>query len=119
MTFGKVLRVLAVLSVAGAGAAMARDHSSGTPGAKGTIAASVKGDKAIKGEKFIKGDKVMKGDKANARSGQGAVAVRLVKPPAPIVMGRSVSEHRKTKLHHVKIKPLDSIDSPDSGGGSH
>jgi hypothetical protein len=31
---------------------------------------------------------------------------------APIVMGRSVSDHRKTKLHHIKIKPLESIETP-------
>ncbi len=29
-------------------------------------------------------------------------------PQAPIVMGRSISVHRKSKLHHVKIKPSES-----------
>jgi len=113
MTFGKVLRVLTVLSVAGTGAAMARDHSNGSAGVKGIVATSVKGDKASKGDKSIKGDKL------NAKSGQGPVTARHVKPPAPIVMGRSVSDNRKTKLHHIKIKPLDSIDTPVPAGGSH
>ena len=34
--------------------------------------------------------------------------VQHVKPEAPIVMGRSISVHRKSKLHHVKIKPSES-----------
>ena len=33
-------------------------------------------------------------------------------PQAPIVMGRSVSVHHKTKLHHIKMKPLESIETP-------
>ena len=32
------------------------------------------------------------------------------RPPAPIVMGRSVNVHHKTKLHHVKINALDSTE---------
>jgi hypothetical protein len=35
-------------------------------------------------------------------------AASQIKPQAPIVMGRSVTVHRKTKLHHVKIKPLET-----------
>lgn len=42
-------------------------------------------------------------------------AVKHLKPQAPIVMGRSVAVHRKTKLHHVKVKPLDSIDNQRPG----
>jgi hypothetical protein len=34
------------------------------------------------------------------------------RPQAPIVMGRSVSDHRKTKLHHIKIKPLELVETP-------
>ncbi len=33
------------------------------------------------------------------------------RPQAPIVMGRSASVHRKTKLHHIKLKPLESIET--------
>lgn len=42
-------------------------------------------------------------------------AVKHLKPQAPIVMGRSVAVHRKTKLHHVKVKPLDSSDDHHPG----
>ncbi len=31
---------------------------------------------------------------------------------APIVMGRSVTEHHKTKLHHIKMKPLELVETP-------
>lgn len=34
--------------------------------------------------------------------------VQRLKPQAPIVMGRSISVHRKSKLHHVKIRPSES-----------
>jgi len=35
-------------------------------------------------------------------------ADRQVTPQAPIVMGRSVSIPRKSKLHHIKVKPVES-----------
>jgi hypothetical protein len=107
MTFGRVFEVLVFLSLTAAGAAFARDISSGTAGEKGNKAT------------LVKGDKVVKGDKLSAKSGQGPASVRHVKPQAPIVMGRSVSEHYKTKLHHVKLKPLDSIDTPVTAEDSH
>jgi len=34
--------------------------------------------------------------------------VQHLKPQAPIVMGRSISVHRKSKMHHVKVKPSES-----------
>jgi hypothetical protein len=37
---------------------------------------------------------------------------RQARPQAPIVMGRSVSERHKTKLHHIKMKPLESLETP-------
>jgi hypothetical protein len=37
---------------------------------------------------------------------------------APVVMGRSVSLHPKTKLHHVKVKPFDSNENSISADGS-
>ncbi len=33
------------------------------------------------------------------------------KPQQPIVMGRSVSSSHRSKLHHLKIKPLDVRES--------
>ncbi len=101
MTFGKVFGVLVVLGLAATGAAMARDISNGTPGVMGDSASLVKGDKAT------------------AKREQVPVSVRHAKPQAPIVMGRSVSAHHKTKLHHVKMKPLDLIDTPISADGSY
>jgi hypothetical protein len=97
MAFGKIFGVLIVLSLAATGTTMARDISSGTAGEKGKTANLVKGDK---------------GNKVGAKSELVPVSVRHAKPQAPIVMGRSVSVHYKTKLHHVKIKPLDSVDTP-------
>ena len=62
---------------------MARDISNGTVDVKGNTASLVKGDKGT------------------AKNGQ-VPSVRT----RPIVMGRSVSAHHKTKLHHVRMKPL-------------
>ena len=47
-----------------------------------------------------------------------SVMVHHVGPQAPIVMGRSVSLHHKTRLHHVKIKPVDSNENLTSADGS-
>jgi hypothetical protein len=47
-----------------------------------------------------------------------SVAVHHIWPEAPIVMGRSVSLHHKTKLHHVRVKPLDSNENSTSADGS-
>ena len=101
MTFGKAAGILVVLSLTAVGAAMARDNSGGAAGVKGKPAHLVKGD-------------LVKGGKAAAKT--AVVPVRHVQPQAPIVMGRSVSLHHKTKLHHVKMKPLDL---PASADGSN
>jgi hypothetical protein len=56
-------------------------------------------------------------DKASRKGNHPAqktapVAVRhVVKPQATIVMGRSVSVHHKTKLHHVKVNPVEADDA--------
>jgi hypothetical protein len=34
-----------------------------------------------------------------------------VTPQPPIVMGRSVNVHHKTKLHHVKMKPFELLEN--------
>jgi hypothetical protein len=47
-----------------------------------------------------------------------SVVVHHVWREAPIVVGRSVSLHHKTKLHHVKDKPLDSNENLTSADGS-
>jgi len=45
-------------------------------------------------------------------------SARRATPQAPIVMGRSVSVHHKSKLHHIKMKPLESIETPVSADNS-
>ncbi|MGH6835801.1 MAG: hypothetical protein ACREC9_09700 [Methylocella sp.] len=59
----------------------------------------------------------IKGDPPLPKS--GPASDRHARPPAPIVMGRSVSVHYKTKLHHIKMKPLESIEAPVSADNSH
>jgi len=109
MPFGKVFKVLVVLSLTATGAAMARDKSKVPVSEKGKTVNLVKGDKAG----------LVKGDKAGAKNSQVQVSVRHATPQAPIVMGRSISVHHKTKLHHVKINSLESIDPTVSADGSH
>ena len=40
-----------------------------------------------------------------------APASRNIKPQAPIVMGRSISIHHKSKLHHVTAVPADASEA--------
>jgi hypothetical protein len=103
MAFGKILGVLVVLSLAATGATMARDISKAAAGVKGGAAGLIKGDK---------------GDKVTAKSGSEPASARHARPQPPIVMGRSVSEHHKTKLHHIKMKPLESIETPIAADNS-
>ncbi|MGQ0446312.1 MAG: hypothetical protein ACT4O2_14610 [Beijerinckiaceae bacterium] len=39
-------------------------------------------------------------------------AAKHARPQAPIVMGRSASVRRKSKLHHIKMKPLELVETP-------
>ena len=48
-------------------------------------------------------------------SGAGSARQR---PQAPIVIGRSVSAHHKTKLHHIKMQLLESIETPVAADNS-
>jgi len=43
------------------------------------------------------------------------VVSRHVKPETPIVMGRSISAHHKTKLHHVKVNPSETDEGHGDG----
>jgi hypothetical protein len=51
-------------------------------------------------------------------STSGAGSARQPRPQAPIVIGRSVSAHHKTKLHHIKMQPLESIETPVAADNS-
>jgi hypothetical protein len=59
----------------------------------------------------------LKGDKMPPKGAAASVMVHHVGPQAPIVMGRSVSLHHKSKLHHVKMKPPDSNENLASADG--
>ena len=48
----------------------------------------------------------------------GPGSARQARPQAPIVIGRSVSAHHKTKLHHIKLQPLESIETPIAADNS-
>jgi len=86
MPFFKVLAMLAISSLAAAGGAYAGASVGATAGAAGP-----KGQEASAVAKFA----VAKETKPAAQAAE----------EAPIVMGRSVAVVRKSKLHHVKVKP--------------
>src|ERR1700674_1814618 len=89
MTVGRIFAILFFSSLAATGATLA----GGIP--KG---AGVKGDHPV--------------------PTSGPVSARHARPQAPIVMGRSVSVHHKTKLHHIKMQPLESIETPVAADNS-
>jgi hypothetical protein len=49
---------------------------------------------------------------AGIKGDSGPATARHATPQVPIVMGRSVSVRHKTKLHHIKMQPLESIETP-------
>ena len=89
MTLGRIFGILIFSSLAATGAALA----GGIP----------KGD-------GIKGDHPL--------PTSGPASARHARPQAPIVMGRSVNAPHKTKLHHIKMKPLESIETPVAADNS-
>ena len=98
MTLGKISGILIFSSLAATGATLA-----------GGISKNLANSKQVAN---------VKGDKVPPKQVAASVAVHQVWPQAPIVMGRSVSLHHKTKLHHVKVKPLDSNENSISADGS-
>jgi hypothetical protein len=89
MTLGRIFGILFFSSLAATGATLAGGISKGA---------------------------AIKGDQPPPTS--GPTSARHARPQAPIVMGRSVSEHHKTKLHHIKMKPLESIETPIAADNS-
>ena len=98
MTLGKNFGILIFSSLAATGATLAGDIS-----------------KNLANSKQVAN---VKGDKMPPKQAAASVAVHQVWPQGPIVMGRSVSLHHKSKLHHVKVKPLDSDENLTSADGS-
>ena len=104
MTLGKIkFGILIFSSLATTGATLAGD-----------ISKQLVNSKNLANSKQVAN---VKGDKVRPNGAAASVAVQ-VWPQAPIVMGRSVSLHHKTKLHHVKVKPLDSNENLTSADGS-
>jgi hypothetical protein len=98
MTLGKNFGILIFSSLAATGATLAGDIS-----------------KNLANSKQVAN---VKGDKMPPKGAAASVMVHHVGPQAPIVMGRSVSLHHKSKLHHVKVKPPDSNENLTSADGS-
>ena len=97
MTLGKNFGILIFSSLAATGATLAGDIS-----------------KNLANSKQVAN---VKGDKVPPKGAAASVVVHHVGPQAPIVMGRSVSLHHKSKLHHVKMKPPDSNENLASADG--
>ena len=103
MTLGKILRIFFLSSLAATGSTSAGD-----------ISKNLAKSKNLTNSKQMA--KVM-GNKLPPKRAASEV-VHHVGPEAPIVMGRSVSLHHKTKLHHVKVKPPDLNENSTSADGS-
>jgi len=97
MTLGKISGILIFSSLAATGATLA-----------GGISKNLANTKQVAN---------VEGDKVPPKAAAASVVVHDVWPEAPIVMGRSVGLHHKTKLHHVKVKPLDSNENSISADG--
>ena len=104
MTLGKIFGILIFSSLAASGVMLAEG-----------ISKNLANSRNLANAKQVAN---VKGGKVPPKQAAAAVAVHQVWPQAPIVMGRSVSFHHKTKLHHVKFKPLDSNENSISADGS-
>ncbi|MGA7385457.1 MAG: hypothetical protein WBW81_12420 [Methylocella sp.] len=102
MTVGRIVGILFFSSLAATGATPAGGVPKG-PGIKPTHPLPTIGAGIKPGHPLL-------------MSGPGSA--RPARPQAPIVMGRSVSAHHKTKLHHIKMQPLESIETPVSADNS-
>src|SRR6202048_4094080 len=104
MTLGKIFGILIFSSLVATGATLA-----------GGISKNLATSKNLASAKQVAN---VKADKEPLKGAAASVVVHHVWPEAPIVVGRSVSLHHKTKLHHVKVKPLDSNENLTSADGS-
>jgi hypothetical protein len=112
MTVGRIFGILIFSSLAATGATLAGgihkgasikgDHLLPTSGPASARHAMLAG--GIPKGAGIKGDHPL--------PASGPASARHAPPQTPIVMGRSVSVHHKTKLHHIKMQPLESIETP-------
>jgi hypothetical protein len=113
MTLGRIVGILIFSSLGATGAALAEGIPKGT-GIKAGYPHSTSGIKP--GHPLPTSGAGIKPGHPPPTNAPGSA--RLARPQAPIVMGRSVSEHYKTKLHHIKMKPLESIETPVAADNS-
>ncbi|HEV7909544.1 MAG TPA: hypothetical protein VGP28_00255 [Methylocella sp.] len=108
MTVGRIFGILIFSSLAATGATLAKgagikgDHLLPTSRPASARHATLAG--GIPKATGIKGDHPL--------PTSVPASARHAEPQAPIVMGRSVSAHHKTKLHHIKMELLESIETP-------
>jgi hypothetical protein len=104
MTLGKIFGILIFSSLAATRATLA-----------GGISKNLANSRNLANARQVAN---VKGDKVPPKEAAASVVVHHFWPQGPIVMGRSVSFHHKTKLRHVKFKPLDSNENSISADGS-
>jgi hypothetical protein len=108
MTVGRIFGILFFSSLAATGATLAKgsgikgDHLLPTSGPASARHATLAG--GIPKGAGVKGDYPLPPSRP--------ASARPARPQSPIVMGRSVNVYHKTKLHHIKMQPLESIETP-------
>ncbi|MCL2385448.1 MAG: hypothetical protein FWC84_06435 [Alphaproteobacteria bacterium] len=126
MSLGRVMCYLIVLSIVLSlvlgGSVLAREGMAPALVDQEKTTVPVKKEKSLaKSEKVSKRKKIIQ---ETVKSGPASLEEKPVslanslKPQTPIVMGRSVSDHRKTKLHHVKIQPPEAAETREPSGGT-
>lgn len=118
MSLGRVLCCLVVLSLVLGGRVLAREGRAPALVDQEKTTVLVKKEKGLaKSDKVSKRKETVKSGPASREEKPVSLANSL-KPQTPIVMGRSVSDHRKTKLHHVKIQPPEAAETREPSGGT-
>ena len=117
MTVGRIFGILIFSSLAATGATLARGITKGA-GIKGDHPLPTSVPASARHATLAGGIHKGAGIKGDHPPTSGPAGAQHALPQLPIVMGRSVSEHHKTKLHHIKMKPLESIETPVAADSS-
>ena len=120
MSLGRVSCCLICLSLVWGGSVSAREGRAPAFVDQEKTTVPVKKEKGLaKSENVSKRKKtVQETVKSGPTSREEKPVANSLKPQTPIVMGRSVSDHRKTKLHHVKIQPPEAAETREPSGGT-
>jgi hypothetical protein len=113
MTFGRIFGILFFSSLAATGTSLAGSIPKGA-GIKPGHPLPTSGAGIKPGHPLPTSGAGIKPGHSLSTSGP----VRQARPQAPIVIGRSVSAHHKTKLHHIKMQPLEPIETPVAADNS-